>query len=323
MTTSARLLRLLTLLQARPVWSGPDLAERLEVTSRSVRRDVERLRELGYPVHAVSGPGGGYRLGSGRALPPLLLDDDEAVAVVVSLRTAAAEGSVAGISELSLSALAKLEQVLPARLRDRVTALQASTVAIGGGLTPVPADLLVQLARACQSAERVTFGYASRDGTASSRRVEPHRLVHASRRWYLVARDVTAAQWRTFRVDRMSDVVGTGHRFIAVDPPDAARFVSEAISSAPYRFRADVVLRAPYEEIVARVPATVATVTRIDAATCRLQSGSDSLDAIAMHLGLLGCDFSITSPPELEALVAGIGARMLRSRDVRAQRSAP
>jgi len=312
MTTSARLLRLLTLLQARPVWSGRDLAARLEVTTRSIRRDVERLRELDYPVEAVSGPGGGYRLGSGRALPPLLLDDDEAVAVVLALRTAAAEGSVSGIGELSLSALTKLEQVLPVRLRARVTVVQAATIAIGGGVTPVPADLLVLLARACQLPERVTFGYARRDGTASSRRVEPYRLVQASRRWYLVARDVRAAAWRTFRVDRMTDVVGTGHRFVVVDPPDAAGFVSEAISSAPYRYQADVVISAPYELMVSRVPATVATVTAIDTDTCRLRSGSDSLDALAMHLALLGCDFSVRSPPELVEAVAGMGERLSR-----------
>jgi predicted DNA-binding transcriptional regulator YafY len=313
MATSARLLQMLTLLQARSTWAGAELAERLGITTRSVRRDAERLRELGYPVESVSGPGGGYRLGSGRALPPLLLDDNEAVAVVLSLRTSAAQGSVADISELCLSALGKLEQVLPTRLRARVNDLQASTVAIGGGETPVPADLLVLLARASQLPERVTFDYRRHDGTSGRRRVEPHRLVHTGRRWYLVARDVGAGEWRTFRADRISEAVPTGHRFTPQDPPEAATFVSEAVASSPYRWQAEAIVQAAYDELITRVPATVATVVEIDAGSCRIRSGSDSLVSLAAHLSMLGWEFTIVSPPELIEAAATMAGRLDRA----------
>src|SRR6266540_2965783 len=188
--TSARLLRLLSLLQARRDWTGADLADRLGVSARTVRRDVERLRDLGYPVHATRGTDGGYRLGAGAAMPPLLLDDEEAVAVAVGLRTATG-GAIAGIEETSVRALAKLEQVLPSRLRRRVNAVQEFTVPFvrPGGPT-VDADVLAVIAGACRDRERLRFPYKTFDGTASRRLVEPLRLVHTGRRWYLVAWDV-------------------------------------------------------------------------------------------------------------------------------------
>src|SRR6266545_2546717 len=211
--TSARLLRLLSLLQARRDWSGPDLADRLGVSARTVRRDVERLRSLGYPVHATSGTAGGYRLGAGAALPPLLLDDDEAVAVAVGLRTAAG-GSVAGIEETSVRALVKLEQVLPSRLRHRVNALWTSTVPVpvpGDGAT-VDAEVLTAIAGACRDHQRLRFDYRDHGGSASVRTVEPHRLVCWGRRWYLLAWDTDRNDWRTFRVDRLQPRTPTGYR---------------------------------------------------------------------------------------------------------------
>src|ERR671930_1219625 len=209
--TSARLLKLLSLLQARRDWTGAELASRLEVTTRTVRNDVERLRGLGYPVHASPGVGGGYRLGAGAALPPLLLDDEEAVAVVVGLRTAA-NGTVTGIEETSVRALTKLEQVLPSRLRHRIRAVHTATVSIPGTGPTVPTDVLTAIAAAIRGSERLRFDYASHNGTPSRRDVEPHRLVNWGRRWYLVAWDLGRADWRTFRVDRLTPrgVAGPG-----------------------------------------------------------------------------------------------------------------
>ena len=200
--TAARLLRLLALLQARRDWSGPELAGQLGVTTRTVRNDVARLRRLGYPVHATPGLAGGYRLGVGAALPPLLLDDEEAVAVAVGLRTAAG-GTVTGIEETSRRALAKLEQVLPSRLRSRVNALQTYTVSAPARGPTVDADILTAIAAACRDRQRLRFDYRTHDGTGGARVVEPHRLVHTGRRWYLLAWDNDRHDWRTFRVDRM------------------------------------------------------------------------------------------------------------------------
>lgn len=323
---------MLTLLQQRVSWSGDELADRLGVTTRSVRRDADRLRSLGYPVTAVSGPGGGYRLGRGKALPPLLLDDDEAVAAVVSLRTAAG-GTVAGISELSLSALAKLEQVLPVRLRARVDDLSASTVALGTGAVPVDADVLVAAARACRVPERISFDYVRRDGTLRRRRVEPYRLVHTGRRWYLVARDVRWPTdqpddqsdqgdqhaddrgWRTYRVDRMSDLLATGHRFSVSDPPDAGAFVANAVSRAPYRYHARFRIDAPVESVRDMVPPTVATIETVGDGTCELSTGADSLEFIAVHVAALGFEFQVIEPPEMLDVVRALGNRLARAAD--------
>ncbi len=239
LATSTRLLRLLTLMQGRTTWSGADLADRLQVTERTVRRDVERLRELGYPVEASPGVGGGYRLGRGKALPPLILDDEEAVAVAVSLRTAAG-GTVAGVEDSAMRALVKLEQVLPTRLRSQVTAVQAATESMAAGTPPVDATTLLALARACRDQERIGFGYTSHDGERTDRRVEPHRLVSTGRRWYLVARDVDRDDWRSFRVDRLHSVTASGPRFTPVDPPDAVEFVSRGASTEVYPYQARV-----------------------------------------------------------------------------------
>ena len=200
--TTERVLRLLTLLQRRPVWTGPELAAELDVTDRCIRRDVERLRALGYPVNATQGVGGGYQLGAGQQLPPLLLDDEEAIATAVSLRLAAG-GTVAGASEAALRTLAKLDQVMPPRLRAEVRALQDATSTLTGGGVEVDGEVLMTLARACRDAVRVTFEYAAREGETSTRTVEPVQLVATARRWYLMAWDTDRDDWRTFRLDRM------------------------------------------------------------------------------------------------------------------------
>jgi len=244
--TSARLLELLALFQAQRYWSGAGLCERLEVTARTLRRDVDRLRRLGYPVDSTSGTAGGYQLGAGTRLPPLLLDDDEAVAVAVGLRTAAS-GTVAGIEEASLRALSKLQQVMPQRLRRQVTALHSFILPLANKGPAVDAGTLSAIAAACRDCESLRFRYRSRDGAASERQVEPHRLVHTGRRWYLAAWDTNRENWRTFRVDRIEPRLKTGVRFAPREPPggDFAAYVSKSVSYVPYPHQATVTLHAP------------------------------------------------------------------------------
>jgi predicted DNA-binding transcriptional regulator YafY len=312
--TSARLLRLLSLLQTRRDWTGAALAERLGVTARTVRRDVDRLRSLGYPVSATTGVAGGYRLGAGAALPPLLLDDDEAVAVAVGLRTAAG-GTVAGIEETSLRALAKLEQVLPERLRRRVNALQSVTVPLALGGATVAPDTLMLIATACRDHRRLRFEYRNHDGAAGSRDVEPHRLVHTGRRWYLVAWDASRKDWRTFRVDRIEPRSPAGPRFTPRDAPDedVAAYVSWAVSSGQHRYRARFTLHAPIEAVADRVPPTSGLLEGMDAHRCRLYTGSNSLDALAVYVGLIGVDFEVHEPPELVEHIRTLAGRLGRA----------
>ncbi|QKV79725.1 YafY family protein [Amycolatopsis sp. Hca4] len=313
--TSERLLRLLSLLQARRDWPGAELAARLEVDVRTVRRDVERLRSLGYPVHATPGVAGGYRLGAGAALPPLLLDDDEAVAVAVGLRTAAS-GTVSGIEETSVRALAKLEQVLPARLRPRVGALQAATVSLPGAGPTVDAEVLTTVAAACRDHERLRFGYGDRAGTVTQRSVEPLRLVHTGRRWYLVAFDLDRADWRTFRADRIAAVPVVGFRFTPREPPapDLAEYVSRQLSTAPYSHRLVVRVAAPAAALARRVPPTAGVVEEIDEASCRLSTGANDLDAVPYHLARLGYDFVIEeAPPGLVERLREVADRFTRA----------
>ncbi|MQY08107.1 helix-turn-helix transcriptional regulator [Actinomadura macrotermitis] len=308
--TSARLLKLLSLLQTHRDWSGAELSERLGVTTRTVRRDVDRLRELGYHVHATAGAPG-YRLGAGADLPPLLLDDDEAVAVAVGLRTAAG-GSVAGIEETSVRALAKLERVLPARLRHRVHALRSMTVPMMGAAEPVAPEALTAIAAACRGHEGLRFDYRSRDGEESSRSAEPHRLVHSGRRWYLVGWDVDRRDWRTYRVDRMRLRTPNGPRFVPRDPPDEdlAAYTSRAISSAPYRHRARFTVHAPAEVVAGRMPPTVGTVEPVDEHSCVLLCGANDLDEIVVWVALLGVGFEAHDPPELVERIAAMATRL-------------
>jgi predicted DNA-binding transcriptional regulator YafY len=313
MQTSARLLRLLSLLQARADWSGQELADRLGVTTRTVRNDMERLRGLGYPVHATPGVGGGYRLGAGAALPPLLLDDDEAVAVAVGLRTAAG-GSVTGIQETSVRALTKLEQVLPSRLRHRVNALQTATVEIPAPGPTVAAEVLTAIAGACRDHQRLRFDYRDHDGSASLRTVEPHRLVHDRGRWYLVAWDTDRQDWRTFRADRIQPRTPTGPRFAPREPPDGdvATYLLRGVGSATWRYRARVRVHAPAALVAGRLPPAV-QVEAVDEHTCIVSVGSDTPQMLAVYLGLLDVDFEVVEPPELVEQLRTLADRYRRA----------
>ena len=266
--TSGRLLKLLSLLQARRDWPGDELADRLEVSGRTIRRDVERLSDLGYPVDAVSGPAGGYRLHAGTAMPPLLLDDDEAIAIAVGLRTAAG-ASVTGIEETSIRALVKLEQVLPERLRRRVHALQSVTATPASPGPTVDPEALTVIATACRDRERQRFDYSAKDGVASRRCVEPHGLVNLGRRWYLVAWDCDRQDWRTFRLDRLERARPAGARFAprALPGGDAAAYVAANLSSGQSRYNARVVLHAPAEQLEGRSHLW-GTVTPLDVPRC-------------------------------------------------------
>ncbi len=314
--TSARLLRLLSLLQVRREWPGASLAERLEVSARTLRRNVDRLRSLGYPVRATAGAGGGYRLEPGAAMPPLLLDDDETVAVAVGLHTAAG-GSVTGIEESSLRALAKLEQIIPARLRRRVGALQTALVAVPHRGPTVDATHLAQIASACRDLERLSFAYHSHEGATTDRTVEPYRLVHAGGRWYLIAWDVKRADWRTFRLDRVDLRLPAGPRFARRPPPsdDIATYVSVGITSGVYRYRARVTIEASAATVADRIPPTAGLVEAIDETSCVLTAGSNDLNDLVAYIGLLGFDFQVHEPPELIAHLRDIAARLSRAAD--------
>ncbi len=305
--TSARLLKLLALLQLPREWSGAALASELGVGVRTVRRDVDKLRNLGYPVDAIPGVAG-YRLGAGTALPPLLLDDDEAVAVAIGLRAAAA-GTVAGIEESSVRALTKLEQVLPSRLRHRIKLLQAIAVTPSGAAVVQP-EVLLAVAAACRDRQRLRFDYRSHDGTSTIRTTEPHRLVHTGRRWYLVAWDIDREDWRTFRLDRLEPRIPTGPRFTARDVPDLDT-TARGVASGGYRYQASFLIHAPAEEITDRLGPSVATVTPVTATTTQVDTGADSLDALALHMGLLPYSFEIQSPPELIDHVHALVTRLV------------
>jgi predicted DNA-binding transcriptional regulator YafY len=312
--TSSRLLEMLSLLQGRRDWPGGELADRLEVSGRTIRRDVERLRRLGYPVESLTGPAGGYRLRAGSAMPPLLLDDDEAIAIAVGLRTAAG-ASVAGIEETAVRALVKLEQVLPAHLRRRVGALGSATSTLPVGGPTVDPQHLTVIATACRDSECLRFAYRRRDGTDSRREVEPHSVVNRGRRWYLVAWDRRREDWRTFRIDRLARPASTGVRFQARRLPakDAAAYVERSIAAAPTQFEAVVTLKAPADEITARVPAYWGSVKAIDAETCEFRTGDDDLGWLAVRIAMLGVDFEVSEPPELVEELRTLGLRLRRS----------
>jgi predicted DNA-binding transcriptional regulator YafY len=312
--TSSRLLELLSLLQSRSDWRGSELADRLEVSRRTIRRDVERLRELGYPVESLTGPAGGYRLRAGTAMPPLLLDDEEAIAIAVGLRTAA-RASVTGIEETAVRALVKLEQVLPAHLRRRVGALGSATVAPPVGGPTVDPQHLTVIAGACRDTECLRFAYRSRDGTDSRREVEPHSLVNLGRRWYLVAWDRRREDWRTFRVDRLSRPAPSGVRFTPRRLParDAAAYVEQSITGAPNRYEAKVTLHAAADQIASRVPAHWGTIEEIDARSCAYRTGDDDLGWLALRIAMLGVDFEVHEPPELAEHLRALADRLSRA----------
>jgi predicted DNA-binding transcriptional regulator YafY len=310
--TAERVLHLLGLLQQRPVWTGPELAERLGVTTRSIRRDVERLRALGYQVQAAQGVGGGYQLGRGRGLPPLLLDDSEAVAVAVSLRMAAG-GTVSGASEAALRTLAKLDQVMPPRLRSEVRAIHQATQTLDSGQATVDGDALLRLARAVRDTVRIRFDYDARDKTTTSRTVEPVGLVATGRRWYLMAYDVDRDDWRSFRLDRITSVEPTTWRFREREHEDPASYVQRALASAAYRFQARIVVHAPLGEVADRTSVRSVVLTAIDDVTTLLEAGAETLYGLAFHLSFLGWEFEVQEPAELRAALAELGGRALRA----------
>ncbi|MEV4006615.1 YafY family protein [Actinomadura sp. NPDC049753] len=306
--TTERVLRLLALLQRRSSWTSAALAAELGVTDRSVRRDVERLRALGYPVHATAGVGGGYRLGAGTRLPPLLLDDEEAIATAVSLRMASG-GTVAGAGEAALRALAKLDQVMPPRLRAEVRAVHGATETLVGPGVQIDAELLVTLARACRDAVRVRFRYPGRDGERE-RTVEPVRMVATGRRWYLMAWDADRDGWRTFRLDRMREAVATTWRFRPREHPDPVAYVQRAVTEAPYRHLARIRVHATADEVRELVPPQVGRVEDDRDGRCVLVVGAADLDALAVHVARLDFETEVLEPPELREAAARLARRL-------------
>jgi predicted DNA-binding transcriptional regulator YafY len=314
MSTSERMLRLLSLLQTHRYWPGPELSERLEVSPLTLRRDVDRLRDLGYTVDAVRGAAGGYQLRAGGSLPPLLLEDEEAVAVAVGLRTAAA-GAVAGMDDWSVQALSKVLSLMPPRLRRQMDAVASQTDAPGPweGAPVFDAAVLTTLAQACRDSELLRFDYTAREGEESHRRVEPLRLVSLGRRWYLVAWDRDRMDWRSFRLDRIADPEPTGQRFRPRDLPadDALAFVRQGISRMPQRYAVRARVAMPADDLAAHV-GRWGTVTP-DGAGCVLEMNVDDLGWPVMVLAGTGADFAVESPPELVEKVAEVGARFSRS----------
>jgi predicted DNA-binding transcriptional regulator YafY len=310
--TSARLLRLLSLFQGRRYWSGPDLADRLEVTSRTLRRDVDKLRTLGYPIHSTSGAEGGYQLGAGSQMPPLLLDDEEAVAVSMGLRYAAT-GGIVGVEEASVRALLKIEQILPPRLGRRVAALQSVVLSAAGPAAAVDARALSTIADACREHETLRFRYRDKAGAFTARSVEPHRLVNTWRRWYLVAWDIGRNDWRTFRVDRMERSAAAGPSFVPREPParDLAAYVTQSGVNA--RCRARVKLFVPALQIAERMPPSMGLFEPIDEGSCFYETGASSFEAVAMHLSLVGADFEVIEPLELVEEVRKLAERYRRA----------
>ena len=312
-TPAGRLLTLLSLLQARRDWSGSDLAGRLEVSARTVRRDVDRLREMGYPVQTTKGPDGGYRLAPGSDLPPMLFDDDQAVAVAVALQTAA--GSIGGVEEASVRALTTIRQVMPSRLRHRVDALRVTALAPQSGPPQVDAERLLAVGTACRDQEVLRFGYTAKDGAETVRRVEPHRLVSWSRRWYVVAWDLERDDWRTFRVDRMTPRVPTGPRFTPRELTEekVAELVRPPEWSADWAVHGSVLMRAPAATVAQWLPRYQGTVTAVDEESCLVEIESWSYPAMAAWLLLFESDFEVVGPPELREALDETASRLGRA----------
>ncbi|OZC58287.1 DNA-binding transcriptional regulator [Rhodococcus sp. RS1C4] len=321
--TSARLLKLLSLLQTRRDWAGADLADRLNVTPRTVRRDVDKLREIGYPVNATAGVGGGYQLGAGAEMPPLLLDDDEALAVAFGLQSAAG-GSVAGIGEASLRALTKLRQVMPSRIQHRLDALRIDVVE-RTAVSAVDATVLSTVAGVCHNHERLRFDYRRHDGTEVRREVEPYSLVRSGARWYLLGWDLLREDWRSFRVDRLEPKIPTGPRFTPRPLPDggAAAFVAAGIDRTFTRVQARIELAASIETIAPMVDEQWGTLESGSEDACTLILSGDSLASIARWLSAFDTPFTVLDPPELrdECLKVAQRHRLLSERYLASVRS--
>jgi predicted DNA-binding transcriptional regulator YafY len=312
--TSARLLQLLSLLQLRREWTGPALAERMQVTERTIRRDIDKLRNLGYPIHASPGTAGGYQLGAGAKLPPLLLDDNEALAVALGLNSMAA-GAVAGLGEASVRALAKLEQVLPSRLQPKFAMLRAAVTTLPNPTASVDPKQLTVVSSAIADRRQISFDYQKQDGESARRLVEPYRLVDTGRRWYLVAWDIEREAWRTFRADRIQSLPSERKKYVPRPLPakDIGAYVQQSISRSPYRYEVVVRLFAPLDQVATKVGPQAAALSA-DGADCTiLRGGWDRLEYPAAHLASLDLDFEILEPEEFRGYALGLADRLARA----------
>lgn len=301
------------MLQARRDCSGQDLASRLAVSTRTIRTDIERLRGLGYPVEARPGVGGGYRLGQGTTMPPLLLDDEEVVAVAVGLRTSPGSG-VTGIEEASLRALVKLEQLMPSRLRHRIDAMRAATVSVPGTGPTVDSEVLGAIAGAIRASERLRFSYLDHDGNQTVRTAEPERLVAWGRRWYLLAWDLDRNDWRIFRADRITPKAPTGPRFKprTLTDDEASGYVQRSAGTATWRYRARIRIHASVDQVRTQLPLAV-SVSPDGPDSCIVQVGSDTPHQLALYIGLLDADFDILDPPDLAEAFLRLAERYQRA----------
>jgi predicted DNA-binding transcriptional regulator YafY len=307
LSSTTRLLKLLTLLQSRPRWTGPELAGRLAVSARTLRYDIDKLRELGYPVHGEQGPAGGYQLRAGTTVPPLLLDDDEAVALAIGLRLAT--GSGGDLGESAATALAKLEQVLPRRLHGRVSALRGFTATVTNDDRRIDPELILFLTTACRDRQRVRFDYTTRDGRTGRREVEPYRVLHFGGRWYLTAFDPERDDWRSFRLDRLEAKRPAGARFTPRVASEPAALLN-SIDVAYRKLRAVVLVAAAADDVVRRVPSTV-PVEPVDTERCRVFATGDTASNLAINLLMLDRSFTLEeAPEELRAALRTISERI-------------
>ncbi len=310
--TSSRLVRLLSLLQARRFWPGPALAEALEITPRTLRRDVDRLRRLGYPVESSGGVAGGYRLGPGARLPPLMLEEDEALAMAFALQTASA--SLAGMESAALRALGKLDRVLPPAQRRRLEGIRSSILRLGGESGPT-FEAVRALSEACDERVSVRFAYLGRAKEPSRRAVEPHRLVCLGRRWYLVAWDLDREDWRTFRIDRIASSIEKGEPFSPRIPPesDVQTYLTRSVAIAAYRMEIVVRLFGPYSDLRRKISPEWGLLEEVGEGVCRLRLGANAPEAVAIWLASLGVDFEVEEGTAFAAYVDGLAARLGRA----------
>lgn len=307
--TTRRALRLLALLQARTVWTGPELAEQLGVTVRSVRRDIDRLRELGYPVMSGRGHGGGYRLGAGRKLPPLLLEPDEAVAVGVGLRLASSSG-ITGLDEVAARSLERLEHLAHETLRQRIGTIAKAIEVVGGGGPGVDADVLVTLSHGVHEGVQVRMDYVARDGRATQRRIEPYRVLALGKRWYLFAWDLDREDWRTFRLDRIHAARTSTFGFTPRPTPDIQEHLRRSVTTDPYQHAIRVRFEAPRAEVERLFPPTVGVLAEDGPEACVLTTGADDIQWMAAHLAVIPIGTEVLEPPELVAAMRRMSDRL-------------
>lgn len=311
---SSRLLRLLTLLQMRRFWSGHELAESLEITERTVRRDIDKLKSLGYPIEGTPGVAGGYQMGAGASLPPLQLDDNEALAVSLGL-SVITNSSVSGVDEAALRALVKLERVLPSTLKKRATALRHAIQPLTYTGPRVASAMLSTIASAVIDHLELQFAYEDKSGRRSERLVDPLGLVPTATRWYLVAWDQGRADFRTFRVDRIQAPLEVGRRFTPRSLPcdgDLRSYVSKSVTVQAHDLTASIILHAPYSQLQSRVSPYVGVLEAVDEQHCRLRTGDQVADTLLVWVLHLDVDFTIESPPSLKDDLRAIHERIGR-----------